>query len=607
MRAPRGVRLRRAHVRTEQLGRQQQARPPLDLLPFERVDAVARPDPVGPFQDAQVHPAAAGGARLDLQTGVAGPQLVQQPVHGRGLRVHARLPGGAVPGLDQVPVVVPLQVGEGVLGDDRVQPLQDVGVRLRVPEVEHLLVPGLGGQPVARRQDPLGVAAGEIRVRVDHLRLNPQAELHAQVADVAGQRVEPVRPHPLVHVPVAEPGVVVPPPAEPAVVQHEPLGADPGRDVRQFLELVQVVVEVDGLPHVQRDRARRVRMALAGPQVAVEAARQLVETVPPVAAVHPRRGVRLAGAERDLAGQQQLAAAQQRLPGMGALGERTVIAAPRHVQAPDLAGAETEAALARDVHGGGVGAGAALAVLAQVRADGERVPLRGPFPQVAAGHVEQFRGPFRHRERQQDAGERERRGIGRGPAGDGGPLPDQAGVGELDLQAQFQLGGDVLGDDGHRAVRNGPGGGGEGRGEVGTRPVPGQARGAEPAGGVLGQQADRHHDIDVVGGHLRHRGQGEGRKCVLGQVAQVLSPVHGPGQSAPGAVQHQAGARGAEVEEGLVAHLRSPDRSCWDLRDICMFAGEPSQHQAREGLERWSRLSDSNRRPAVYKTAALAN
>jgi hypothetical protein len=98
------------------------------------------------------------------------------------------------------------------------------------------------------------VGPGQVGVGVDHLRLHPQPELHAGCPDVVHQRVQAVRPDPLVDVPVAESGVVVAAVPEPAVVEHEPLRADLGGGVRQRLELPEVVVEVHRLPGVDDDR-----------------------------------------------------------------------------------------------------------------------------------------------------------------------------------------------------------------------------------------------------------------------------------------------------------------------------------------------------------------
>ena len=85
-----GVGRRRSDVGPDQLRRQQQLGEPMDLLAFERIDAVAGPYPVRPLQDAQVDPPATARTRLDLQPGVRSPKLVEEPVHRKREAVHAR-------------------------------------------------------------------------------------------------------------------------------------------------------------------------------------------------------------------------------------------------------------------------------------------------------------------------------------------------------------------------------------------------------------------------------------------------------------------------------------------------------------------------------------
>ena len=50
-------------------------------------------------------------------------------------------------------------------------------------EVQHVLVPRLGeADAAAGAEDPLRVRAGQVGVQVDHLGLDPEAELHAEPA-----------------------------------------------------------------------------------------------------------------------------------------------------------------------------------------------------------------------------------------------------------------------------------------------------------------------------------------------------------------------------------------------------------------------------------------
>ena len=169
-------------------------------------------------------------------------------------------PAGPAAGIDEVAVVVPLQVGDRVLLEQRVQPPGDVVVRVRVREIEHLLLPRRRRQRHPPAQDPVGMPAREVAVGVDHLGLDPEAELHAELAHVVDQRMQALRPDVFVDEPVAETGRVVAPTGEPAVVEHEAFDADVGRGIRQSRQLVEGVVEVHGLPRVEGDGAGATRM-----------------------------------------------------------------------------------------------------------------------------------------------------------------------------------------------------------------------------------------------------------------------------------------------------------------------------------------------------------
>ena len=296
-----GVHGRAREVGAHHLGRHDEARVALDLQALDRVEGVARPDAVGVLEDPEVDAGAARRARLDLELGVAELERGEQPVERRDVLVHAGPPrvGGA--GLEQVAVVVPLEVGDVVVGEQRVEPLEQVLPGAVVREVEHVLLPRGNGQLVASAEDPVGMPPGELAVEVDHLGLDPEAELHAESAHLLDERPEARGPHALVDEPVAETGGVVTPAPEPAVVEHESLDADRGRALGEGGEGVEVVVEVHGLPGVERHRPRASRMPRARPQLVVEAPRQLVEPVAP-RADRPRGRVRLALGEHDLAG-----------------------------------------------------------------------------------------------------------------------------------------------------------------------------------------------------------------------------------------------------------------------------------------------------------------
>ena len=150
----------------------------------------------------------------------------------------------------------------------------------------------------------------QVRVGVDHLRLDPEAELHPPVADVADQRAEPVRPD-------VSSTYQSPSPAvssrrcrnQPSSSTNRSTPAAAARSASSH-QPVEVVVEVHRLPDVERRRPGAARVPRPGPQPAVEGGRDPVQPGPAVRGAQLRRRVLLPRREDDLAGQQQLAAAE---------------------------------------------------------------------------------------------------------------------------------------------------------------------------------------------------------------------------------------------------------------------------------------------------------
>lgn len=96
--------------------------------------------------------------------------------------------------------------------------------------------------------------ARAIGVEVDHLGLEPQAELHAQAVHMLGERIESIGPHLGVDNPVACALRVVAAQVEPAVVEHEALHAHLRGQIGERDERGLVVVEIHRLPCIERHR-----------------------------------------------------------------------------------------------------------------------------------------------------------------------------------------------------------------------------------------------------------------------------------------------------------------------------------------------------------------
>ncbi len=273
--------------------------------------------------------------------------------------------------------MVPLEVGDLVLGQHRVETFQDVRVGVRVPEVEDLLLPGLQRQPVPAAQDPVRVRAGQVGVGVDHLRFHPQPELQAERADTVDEGVQTLRPDALVDVPVAQARVVGAPVAEPPVVQHVPFRADLGggpasssslsRSRSKYTASQVFTTTGRGDPGGADGRAGARGTA---PRSRPDRRRTRPRT--PTGSGSSRRRP---GAPRR---QEQFTARQRRGAAVEAFDDRAVVPAERRVLRPDLTAAEPETLGADGEDERGVRAGAAPAVLAHVgpKVSGRRCGMR---------------------------------------------------------------------------------------------------------------------------------------------------------------------------------------------------------------------------------------
>ena len=180
------------------------------------------------------------------------------------LRIRIRVRRGAsrsdVPSrLRPVPVVVPLQKRDVVLRHQLVQPGEGVLLHVVARQVQQQLVPRLRVLTIGKLHRPLRMRPVEIAVRVHHLRLHPDAEVHPQRTDAIDDRLEPMRKLLRVHIPVPQSGVVVLALAKPSVVDHKPLHPQLGRTLRQRHLPRLVHVELRRLPRVvdHRPRLRR--------------------------------------------------------------------------------------------------------------------------------------------------------------------------------------------------------------------------------------------------------------------------------------------------------------------------------------------------------------
>lgn len=273
----------------------------------------------------------------------------------------------------------------------------------------------------------------------------------------------------------------------------------------------------------------------------------------------PQRGcgVRGAGSNGDLAGEQQLAGGQDRLAVVHPLGGVHLVARPRQVDAPHLTGLPAEALLAGDQHERCVVPGPALAVLADVGADDQRQPLGHPLVALAAREAEQLGRVRRDGEGGRQVVEvvRRRAGVGQRRVD-----PHDAPARQRDRERDRDPGGLVGGVEAHPVGDRLVTGRGQPRHVARAGPAPDDAGASEPALRLDGQQRrdarDAERAVAASGtGRLRERGQLAGTEA-----PQVVSPVQDPGEPGGPAglvLEHEADAAAAEVDPGP-RHVHHP-------------------------------------------------
>ena len=166
---------------------------------------------------------------------------------------------GGGPHVGQAAVHVPLYIGDIGTGANSLDLRVNVLPHLGAGEIQHQLVAAPGGGAAGDAQRPVGVLPIELAVLADHLRLNPDAEGHAQRLNPGHQGLQPAGQLFLVDNPVAQAAVVVIPLAKPAVIHDKKFDAQGGGGFGEVHQLVGVKIEVGGFPVVDEHRAARSR------------------------------------------------------------------------------------------------------------------------------------------------------------------------------------------------------------------------------------------------------------------------------------------------------------------------------------------------------------
>ena len=201
--------------------------------------------------------------------------------------------------------------------------------------------------------------------------------------------VETLGPYLWVGCPVTKASCVVATSKKPTVVEHIALDADLCGPVGEPKKLVEVMVEIDGLPYVQGHRSIGIGVVRCGAKPVVNPVGRLIEPIG-VVEIDPGGLVTLHAAQCDLPREEQFASSHHLLATGASLHPCAVVCGSCNVEAPDLSAFEREARFATERHRWGVEPGAPVTPLAEPAAQVEGHALRFPFTTPTAREVQDF-------------------------------------------------------------------------------------------------------------------------------------------------------------------------------------------------------------------------
>ena len=156
-------------------------------------------------------------------------------------------------------VAVPFEVDDvGIIGHQLVDDAENILLYLGVGEVEDELVAVVVRLAVGLFDDPVVVLLIQFALRVDHLRLYPQTELHASFFGSLCQRRNASGQFAVGRLPVAKAGVIVLSRvfiAEPSVVEQKHIHAEVFGILHQLGKRFLIEVEAGVLPVVEQCHA----------------------------------------------------------------------------------------------------------------------------------------------------------------------------------------------------------------------------------------------------------------------------------------------------------------------------------------------------------------
>ena len=274
----------------------------LNLQPLVGIRIVARPGLGRIVQHAGVKASAAAGAGFKQNVREFRNQHFIQPVNAQNVAMEdfplpvRRECGGIA--FRNAAVHIPLHIIDLGFVQDLRQHLIDIVHYFRSCKIQHALISLLRLAAARGAQNPVRMFTEQVRIGVDHLRLDPQAELHSESVHLLGQALDAVGKNVAGGNPIAETCMVAAARAEPAVVQHEHLDSALAGLPGNLHDQVFVEIKLSRFPVVDQNGARLVPPCAAGKSGAVQAVEALAHSVQTVPGIDHDRFGRLEGIAR---------------------------------------------------------------------------------------------------------------------------------------------------------------------------------------------------------------------------------------------------------------------------------------------------------------------
>ena len=171
---------------------------------------------------------------------------------------------GMAVNIGDIAVHIPLDVINGMIHQQARQALGQIVDHFRSGQIQHQLVAAHCGLSARQRKGPIRMRTIQIRILVDHLRLNPNAKAHVHGMHASNQIIERSAQLLFVDHPIAEACIIVlHTAAEPAIVQHHHIHAQLGSLLGDCSNLVAVEIKICRFPVVDQHRTRGKRILAA--------------------------------------------------------------------------------------------------------------------------------------------------------------------------------------------------------------------------------------------------------------------------------------------------------------------------------------------------------